>query len=263
MNLKLNGKSALVTASSAGIGFDIAKALAAEGANVILTGRAQAKLDQAAGEIAEATGHKPRTVAADAATEEGAKALFAAVPTVDILLNNLGIYESKPFAEVTDDDWRHFFDVNVVGGVRLARHYFQPMLDRNWGRVIFISSESAFMVPATMIHYSVTKAAQVTIARGLAEMTKGTGVTVNSVLPGPTRSENIVDFLRSVSEHPEGTPEALEEEFFRRHRSTSLLQRLIEGEEVANLVAYLASPLASATNGAAVRVEGGLLPVVG
>lgn len=263
MNLKLNGKSALVTASSAGIGFEIAKALAAEGADVILTGRVQDKLDEAAARIVEATGRRPRAVAADAATEAGAQALFAAVPTVDILVNNLGIYESKPFAAVTDDDWRRFFDVNVVGGARLARQYFQPMLDRNWGRIIFISSESAFMVPPTMIHYSVTKAAQVTITRGLAEMTKGTGVTVNSVLPGPTRSENIVDFLRSVSENPEGTPEELEEEFFRRHRQTSLLQRMIEGEEVANMVAYLASPLASATNGAAVRVEGGLLPIAG
>src|SRR3984957_20839950 len=148
MNLKLNGKTALVTGSSAGIGFEIAKALSAEGAEVVLTGRVQAKLDQAAADIAEATGHKPRAVLADAATAEGAAALIAAVPTVDILVNNLGIYESKPFTEVTDDDWRRFFDVNVVGGVRLARHYFQPMLDRDWGRIIFISSESAFMVPA-------------------------------------------------------------------------------------------------------------------
>ncbi|HEX4504413.1 MAG TPA: SDR family oxidoreductase [Alphaproteobacteria bacterium] len=261
MNLKLNGKSALVTASSAGIGFEIAKALAAEGADVILTGRVQEKLDQAAAEIEKATGHAVRPILADAATEAGAETLFAALPTVDILVNNLGIYDSKDFGEVTDDDWRRFFDVNVVSGVRLARHYFQPMLDRNWGRIIFVSSESALMVPATMIHYSVTKAAQVNIARGLAELTKGTEVTVNAVLPGPTRSENIVDFLRSVSEHPEGTPEELEAEFFRRHRPTSLLQRMIEGEEVGNMVAYLASPLAAATNGAAVRVEGGLLPM--
>jgi NAD(P)-dependent dehydrogenase (short-subunit alcohol dehydrogenase family) len=263
MNLKLNGKSALVTASSAGIGFEIAKALAAEGADVILTGRVREKLDQAAAQIDEATGRKPRAVLADAATELGAQALFSAAPAVDILVNNLGIYDSKPFAEVTDDDWRRFFDVNVVSGVRLARHYFQPMLDKDWGRIIFVSSESAFLVPATMIHYSVTKAAQVNVARGLAEMTKGTGVTVNAVLPGPTRSENIVDFLRSVSERPEGAPDELEAEFFRRHRPTSLLQRMIEGEEVANMVAYLASPLAAATNGAAVRVEGGLLPMVG
>jgi NAD(P)-dependent dehydrogenase (short-subunit alcohol dehydrogenase family) len=263
MNLKLNGKTALITGSSAGIGFEIAKALSAEGADVVLTGRVQVKLDQAAADIAAATGHRPRAVLADAATAEGAAALITAVPTVDILVNNLGIYESKPFVEVTDDDWRRFFDVNVVGGVRLARHYFQPMLDRDWGRIIFISSESAFMVPATMIHYSVTKAAQVNIARGLAELTKGTGVTVNSVLPGPTRSENIGEFLKSVSENPEAPPAELEAEFFRRHRPTSLLQRMVEGEEVANLVAYLASPLAAATNGAALRVEGGLLPMVG
>jgi NAD(P)-dependent dehydrogenase (short-subunit alcohol dehydrogenase family) len=263
MNLKLNGKIALVTGSTAGIGFEIAKALSVEGADVVLTGRSQAKLDEAAARIADVSGRKPLAVLADVATAEGAAVLTAAVPQVDILVNNLGIYESKPFAEVTDDDWRRFFDVNVVGGARLSRHYFQPMLEKNWGRIIFISSESAFLVPPTMIHYSVTKAAQLNIARGLAEMTKGTGVTVNSVLPGPTRSEGIVDFLRSVSEHPEGTPEELEAEFFRRGRPTSLLQRLIEGEEVANLVAYLASPLSSATNGAALRVEGGLLPLVG
>jgi NAD(P)-dependent dehydrogenase (short-subunit alcohol dehydrogenase family) len=263
MNLKLNGKSALVTGSTGGIGFEIAKSLAVEGADVVISGRSQAKLDQAATEIAEASGRKPLAVPADAATAEGAAKLTAAVPRVDILVNNLGIYESKPFAEVTDDDWRKFFEVNVVSGARLSRHYFQLMLDRNWGRIIFVSSESAFMVPPTMIHYSVTKMAQLNIARGLAEMTKGTNVTVNSVLPGPTRSEGIVDFLRSVSENPEGTLAELEAEFFRRHRPTSLLQRLIEGEEVANLVAYLASPLSAATNGAALRVEGGILPLVG
>jgi NAD(P)-dependent dehydrogenase (short-subunit alcohol dehydrogenase family) len=263
MNLKLNGKTALVTGSTAGIGFEIAKALSVEGADVVLTGRSQDKLNQAAAQIADASGRKPLAVLADAATAEGAAVLAQAVPSVDILVNNLGIYESKPFAEVTDDDWRRFFDVNVVGGARLSRQYFQPMLEKNWGRIIFISSESALMVPPTMIHYSVTKVAQLNIARGLAEMTKGSGVTVNSVLPGPTRSEGIVDFLRSVSEHPEGTPAELEAEFFRRHRPTSLLQRLIEGEEVASLVAYLASPLSSATNGAALRIEGGLLPLVG
>jgi NAD(P)-dependent dehydrogenase (short-subunit alcohol dehydrogenase family) len=263
MNLKLNGKTALVTGSTAGIGFEIAKALSVEGADVVLTGRSQDRLNQAAAQIADASGRKPLAVLADAATAEGAVVLAQAVPSVDILVNNLGIYESKPFAEVTDDDWRRFFDVNVVGGARLSRQYFQPMLEKNWGRIIFISSESALMVPPTMIHYSVTKVAQLNIARGLAEMTKGSGVTVNSVLPGPTRSEGIVDFLRSVSEHPEGTPAELEAEFFRRHRPTSLLQRLIEGEEVASLVAYLASPLSSATNGAALRIEGGLLPLVG
>jgi NAD(P)-dependent dehydrogenase (short-subunit alcohol dehydrogenase family) len=263
MNLKLNGKTALVTGSTAGIGFEIAKALSVEGADVVLTGRSQAKLDQAAAQIADASGRRPLVALADVATAEGAEALIAAVPTVDILVNNLGIYESKPFAAVTDDDWRRFFDVNVVSGARLSRHYFQPMLDRNWGRIIFVSSESAFQVPPTMIHYSVTKVAQLNIARGLAELTKGTNVTVNSVLPGPTRSEGIVDFLKSVSENPEALPAELEAEFFRRHRPSSLLQRMIEGDEVANLVAYLASPLSAATNGAALRVEGGLLPMVG
>ncbi|HTJ65121.1 MAG TPA: SDR family oxidoreductase [Alphaproteobacteria bacterium] len=262
MNLQLTGKSALVTGSTAGIGFEIAKALAVEGADVIVAGRSQAKLDRAASEIGSASGRVPWTVLADVATAEGAAALFAQAPHVDILVNNLGIYESKPFAEVTDEDWLRFFDVNVVSGARLARQYFQPMLDRNWGRIIFVSSESAIMVPPNMIHYSVTKAAQLNIARGLAELTKGTDVTVNSVLPGPTRSEGIVDFLKSVSSDPSASPAELETEFFQRHRPSSLLQRMIEGEEVANLVAYLASPLAAATNGAALRVEGGLLQSV-
>ncbi|HEV7439010.1 MAG TPA: SDR family oxidoreductase [Methylobacterium sp.] len=263
MDLKLKNKTALVTGSTAGIGLEIARKLAAEGASVVVTGRSRAKLDQAVASIsAEPGAGIVRGVTADAATAEGAEILAGEVPQVDVLVNNLGIYESKPFAEITDADWHRLFETNVVGGARLAQRYFQPMLDRNWGRIIFVSSESGLVVPPDMIHYAVTKSAQLTIARGLAQLTKGTGVTVNSVLPGPTRSEGIVDFLRSVAADPEAAPEVLEAEFFRLHRPLSLIQRMIEPEEIAALVAYLASPLSAATNGAALRVEGGIVPTI-
>jgi NAD(P)-dependent dehydrogenase (short-subunit alcohol dehydrogenase family) len=263
MDLKLNGKTALVTGASAGIGLEIARKLAVEGANVIITGRNPAKLEQAVADIKSSGGAYVSGALADAATAEGAALLVRTADKVDILVNNLGIYESKPFADVSDDDWRTYFETNVLGGARLARSYFPGMLERNWGRIIFISSESALSVPGTMIHYAMTKTAQLTIARGLAEQTKGTAVTVNSVLPGPTRSEGIVDFLKSVSSNPEAPAAELEAEFFAKHRPSSLLQRMIEGEEVANMVAYLASPLSAATNGAALRVEGGLIGSIG
>jgi NAD(P)-dependent dehydrogenase (short-subunit alcohol dehydrogenase family) len=205
-------------------------------------------------------GKRVRGVLADAATAVGAAALLTAVPSVDILVNNLGIYESKPFADITDDDWRKLFEVNVLSGARLARAYFPGMLAQNWGRVIFISSESSLMIPQEMIHYGMTKTAQLSISRGLAQLTRGTAVTVNSVLPGPTRSEGVVDFLRSVATDPTAPAKALEAEFFAKRRATSLLQRMIEPEEIASLVAYVASPLSAATNGAALRVEGGLIP---
>ncbi len=263
MDLQLNGKTALVTGSTAGIGLEIARRLAAEQAAVIICGRVQAKLDQAVQDIRPASGGGTvRGVLADPATEAGAAALIAAVPQADILVNNLGIYESKAFAAITDDDWRRFFEVNVLSGARLARLYFPGMLARDWGRVIFIASESAVMVPADMIHYGMTKTAQLAISRGLAGLTKGTRVTVNAVLPGPTRSEGIVDFLKSVASDPDAAPAAIEAEFFRRDRPTSLIQRMIEPAEIANLVAYVASPLSAATNGAALRVEGGLTPTV-
>ncbi len=262
MDLQLNGKTALVTGATAGIGLAIAKRLAAEKAAVIICGRDQAKLDRAGADIGACGGGTVRSVLADPATEEGAAALLKAVPGVDILVNNLGIYESKAFVDITDDDWRRFFEVNVLGGARLARHYFPGMLVRDWGRVIFIASESAVMVPPDMIHYGMTKTAQLAISRGLAGLTKGTRVTVNAVLPGPTRSEGIVDFLKSVASDPDAPAAEIEAEFFRRDRSSSLIQRMIEPEEIASLVAYVASPLSSATNGAALRVEGGLTPTV-
>ena len=190
---------------------------------------------------------------------EGAETLLKSVESVDILVNNLGIYEAKPFGEISDADWMRFFETNVLSGVRLSRGYFPGMLKRDWGRIIFVSSESAVNTPSAMIHYAVTKAAQLSISRGLAELTKNTNVTVNAILPGPTRSEGIVDFLRSVSSNPGGTAEELEAEFFAKGRPTSLIQRMIEPQEVAGMVAYLASPLAAATNGAALRVDGGLI----
>jgi NAD(P)-dependent dehydrogenase (short-subunit alcohol dehydrogenase family) len=262
MDLQLGGKTALVTGSTAGIGLEIARKLAQEGAQVIVTGRSQAKLNQAVQSIRASGAASISGVLADAATAEGAATLRRAVPELDILINKLGIYEIKPFAELSDADWVRYFETNVLSGVRLAREYFPGMLARNWGRIIFISSESALMTPGGMVHYGMTKTAQLAVSRGLAELTRGTRVTVNSVLPGPTRSEGIVDFLRSISSQPEATPEQLEAEFFAKARPTSLIQRMIEPEEVANLVAYVASPLSSSTNGAALRVDGGVVPSI-
>jgi NAD(P)-dependent dehydrogenase (short-subunit alcohol dehydrogenase family) len=256
MNLQLIGKTALVTGSTAGIGLEIARRLVTEGADVVICGRNQTKLDAASAEIGA------RSVLADPATADGAAALVAAVPDIDILVNNLGIYEAKPFGEITDDDWRRFFEVNVLSGARLARSYFPGMLARDWGRVIFIASESGVMVPPDMIHYGMTKTAQLAISRGLAGLTKGTRVTVNAVMPGTTRSEGIVDFLKSVADDPDAPAEEIERAFFAKDRATSLIQRMIEPEEIAALVAYVASPLSSATNGAALRVDGGITPTI-
>lgn len=258
MDLKLNGKTAIVTGSTAGIGLAIAKCLSAEGVTVTITGRSQAKLEAAAVEI----GGSVNPVLANPATAQGAAALIAAVPDTDILVNNLGIYEAKDFADITDEDWHHLFEVNVVSGARLTRHYFPRMLERNWGRVLFIASESGLLPPAEMIHYGMTKSAQLSISRGLAEQTRGTRVTVNSVLPGPTRSEGIVDFIRSVVENKEAPEAEREAEFFTKLRPLSLIRRLIEADEVGAMVTYLASPLAAATNGAAIRVEGGIVPTI-
>ena len=262
MDLKLKDKTALVTGSTAGIGLEIARALAVEGAKVFVTGRTQAKLDEAVADIRASGGTNVSGVLADAATAEGAQALLKAVPAVDILVNNLGIYEMKAFADITDADWLHLFEVNVMSGVRLSRGYFPGMLERNWGRVIFISSESGLAIPGEMVHYGMTKSAQLAVARGMAQQTKGTGVAVNSVLPGPTRAAGIFDFLKSVSSNPEGTPAEHEAEFFEKHRTSSLLQRMIEPQEVASLVAYVASPLSAATNGASLKVEGGLVTTI-
>jgi NAD(P)-dependent dehydrogenase (short-subunit alcohol dehydrogenase family) len=253
MDLQLTSRTAIVTGGTAGIGLAIVEALRAEGATVIVPGRSRAKLDEA---LPDDTG--VRKIVADVATAAGVETLLAAAPDADILVNNLGIYEATAFADISDADWLKLFEVNVMSGVRLSRHYFPRMLAKGWGRVVFVSSESGVMTPPEMIHYGVTKSSQLALSRGLAELTKGTAVTVNSVLPGPTRSEGIVDFLKGMAT-PGASADEAEREFFEKHRGSSLLQRLIEAKEVASLVAYLASPLSAATNGAALRVEGGLL----
>lgn len=262
MDLQLKGKTALVTGATAGIGLEIARMLAVEGARVIITGRERAKLGSAIAAVGGSGGSDITGVLADAASAEGAAIIAKAEPSVDILVNNLGIYESKAFGEISDTDWSHLFDVNVMSGVRLSRAYLPVMLERNWGRIIFISSEAGLAIPGDMIHYGMSKTAQLSVSRGLAQMTRGTNVTVNSVLPGPTRSEGIEAFLRSQASDPSAPIKQIEAEFFATARSASILRRMVEAEEVANLVAYLASPRSSATNGAALRAEGGLVNTI-
>ncbi len=255
MDLQLKGKKAIVTGGSAGIGLAVARLLAEEGVQVTIPGRSGKKLSQAITTL-RGSAHAVET---DLGTAEGARILISQVPDTDILVNNLGIYESKKFTDISDEDWLRYFEVNLLGGIRLARHYFPRMLERNWGRVIFVSSEAGAETHPDMIHYGVTKTGQVVVARGLAEMTKGTSVTVNSVLPGPTRSEANDVFIQNTASTPNATFEQAEKEFFQKFRPTSLLQRMADESEVASLVAYLASPLSAATNGAAIRCEGGIL----
>jgi NAD(P)-dependent dehydrogenase (short-subunit alcohol dehydrogenase family) len=259
MDLQLSDKLALVSGSTAGIGYAIAEALAQEGARVIVNGRTQEAVDAAAAKLRKATDRTAIGFAGDLATAEGADELARRHPGVEILVNNLGIYERKPFEEITDADWRRFFEVNVLSGVRLARAYLPGMRKRNWGRIIFISSESAVQIPVEMLHYGMTKTAQLAVARGLAEAVAGTGITVNSVLPGPTRSRGVEAALEGRAK-AQGKPVAeIEAEFMKHGRPTSLIKRLAMPREVATLVAYVASPLASATTGAALRVEGGVV----
>jgi NAD(P)-dependent dehydrogenase (short-subunit alcohol dehydrogenase family) len=263
MKIDLSGKAALVTGSTAGIGNAIAKGLAATGASVVVNGRNQAKVDAAAAAIVKAVpGAKVRGIAADVSTAAGCKALLAALPEVDILINNAGIFEPKNFFEIPDEDWSRFFEVNVMSGVRLSRGYMQGMLKRNWGRIVFISSESALNIPKEMIHYGMTKTAQLAIARGLAELTRGTAVTVNSVLPGPTMSEGVETFVKEVAKHNNQPVEEAAANFVKQHRPTSLLQRFASVDEIANMVVYIASKEASATNGAALRAEGGIVQTI-
>lgn len=258
MKIDLSGKTALVTGSTAGIGFAIAKGLAGAGASTFVNGRTQARVDAAIEEIKAAhPGATVEGVAADVSTAEGASALIAALPDVDILVNNAGIFEPKAFFDIPDADWTKFFETNVMSGVRLSRAYMPAMLKRDWGRIIFISSESAINIPVEMIHYGFTKTANLAISRGLAELTAGTGVTVNAVLPGPTKSEGVGGFLKQLIAGSDKTEDEAGREFVKRFRPSSLLQRLAGVEEVANMVVYTASMEASATNGAALRVDGG------
>lgn len=258
MDLKLNGKLALVTGSTAGIGYAIANALAQEGAKVIVNGRTQSGVDKVISDIRTATGGQVVGFAGDLSTADAADALFKQYPNVEILVNNLGIFEPKPFEEIPDADWLRFFNVNVLTGIRLSRMYLPSMKQADWGRIIFISSESAIQIPAEMVHYGVTKTAQISVSRGLAETVAGTGITVNSILPGPTKTRGVVDFVDAISKDGQNFQE-FEKEFFEEVRPTSLIKRFASPEEVASLVAYIASPLASATTGAALRVEGGVL----
>jgi NAD(P)-dependent dehydrogenase (short-subunit alcohol dehydrogenase family) len=254
MDLQLDGKLALVTGSTAGIGFAIAESLACERCRVIVNGRTQARVDAALAKIQGAVG-----LTADLGTSSGVAEAIRRFPNVDILINNMGIFEPKAFEVIPDEDWLRFFEVNVLSGVRLSRHYLPRMKAAGWGRIVFISSESAVQIPAEMIHYGMTKTAQLAISRGLAETTAGTRVTVNSVLPGPTASEGVEEFVGRLAADQKTNRAAVEQEFFKNIRPSSLLRRFATPEEVAALVTFVASPLSAATNGAALRVDGGVV----
>jgi NAD(P)-dependent dehydrogenase (short-subunit alcohol dehydrogenase family) len=263
MKIDLSGKTALVTGSTTGIGHAIAKGLAAAGATVTVNGRTQAKVDAAVASLTKAVpGARIRGVAADVSTVAGCKTVMMVLMEVDILINNAGIFEPKGFFDTPDEDWSRFFEVNVMSGVRLSRAYLPGMLKRNWGRIVFISSESALNIPKEMIHYGVSKTAQLSVSRGLAEMTRGTNVTVNSVLPGPTMSEGVETFVKSLARRNGQSVEEAASVFVKQFRPTSLLQRFASVEEIANMVVYVASKEASATNGAALRVEGGIVQTI-
>jgi NAD(P)-dependent dehydrogenase (short-subunit alcohol dehydrogenase family) len=265
MKIDLSGKTALVTGSTAGIGFAIARGLAAAGAEVVINGRSQSRVDAAVSKLAEAvsvSGSRVHGVVADVATAAGCDALVKAQGEFDILVNNAGIFAATDFFAIPDEDWMHFFEANVMSGVRLSRAYLPGMLRRNWGRIVFISSESALNIPTEMIHYGTTKTAQLAISRGLAKLTRGTGVTVNSVLPGPTMSEGVETFVKDLARQGGQSEQEAAANFIKQHRSSSLLQRFATTDEIANLVVYVASKEASATNGAALRAEGGIVDTI-
>ena len=258
MKIDLSGRTAIVTGSTAGIGFAIAKGLAEAGASVVLNGRTEARLDAAVASLrTDVPGAKVTGVAADLATAEGVGQFVAAVPSADILVNNMGIFEPKPFADISDADWMRFFETNVMSGVRMSRAYLPAMVAAGWGRVVFISSESGLNIPKEMIHYGMTKTAQLAVSRGLAESVANTGVTVNAVLPGPTASDGVAAMLGG------GDTDAAGRKFVAEFRPTSLIGRLATVEEVASMVVYTCSPQASATSGAALRVDGGVVRAIG
>lgn len=258
MDLGLRGKRALVTGSTAGIGFSIARLLAGEGAFVYVNGRTEQRVEKAVSEIEG----KVDGIAADLTSAEGAEKLFARIAHLDIVVNNLGIFEAKPFLEIKDDEWQRFFEANVLSGVRVTRHYLPQMLERKWGRVIFISSESALQIPAEMVHYGMTKTAQLAVARGIAESFPASGVTVNSVLAGPTQSEGVDAFVEGLAQQQGKSKENVARDFFEHMRPTSLIKRFATTDEVAAMVVYLCSEAASATTGSAVRVDGGLVRAI-
>jgi NAD(P)-dependent dehydrogenase (short-subunit alcohol dehydrogenase family) len=262
MDLGLTGKRALVTGSTAGIGFATAEALAREGAHVIVNGRTQRRVDEALAKLRAVSGARAEGIAADVSGAEGCSKLIAACPELDVLVNNMGIFEPKPFEEISDADWMRFFESNVMSGVRLARYYVKGMRSRNWGRIVFVSSESGLQIPVEMIHYGVTKTAQIAVARGLAESLAGTNVTVNSVLPGPTASEGAVGFVAQLAASSGKSPAQVEKEFFQYARPTSLLRRFEEPAEIGAFVAYVCSARASAITGAALRADGGVVRAI-
>jgi NAD(P)-dependent dehydrogenase (short-subunit alcohol dehydrogenase family) len=263
MDLKLAGKVALVTGSTAGIGFAIASALAKEGSHVYINGRTQKRVDEALKGIrANVATAKVDGIAADFSNAKGAETVIAQLPAVDVLVNNVGIFEPKPFAETPDADWYRLFEVNVMSGVRLSRHYLAGMLKKNWGRILFISSESAVQIPPEMVHYGMTKTAQVAIARGIAESVSGSGVTVNSILAGPTESEGVGDFVEALAKRQKKSKEEVAREFFEHARPSSLLKRFATVDEVAALVTYISGEPSSATTGAALRVDGGVVRAI-
>jgi NAD(P)-dependent dehydrogenase (short-subunit alcohol dehydrogenase family) len=258
MNLNLTDKTALISGSSKGIGFAIATQFAHEGARVIVNGRSNNAITEALAQIRRAVPDaRVESFAGDLSTAEAVEDLLLQFPSVDVLVNNLGIFEPKPFEDIPDEDWRRFFEVNVLSGVRLSRAYLPGMKQRDWGRIVFISSESGIQIPVEMIHYGTTKTAQLAVSRGLAETCAGTGVTVNAVLAGPTRSAGVDEFVTQLSG---GQPfEQFEKEFFTSVRPTSLLKRFETPQEIASLVTFVCSPVASGINGAALRVDGGVV----
>lgn len=263
MDLKLTDKKALITGSTAGIGFATARLMLQEGAEVVINGRSRERVDKAVAQLKELVpGAKVSGIAADFSRVNEIDALLAQLPEVDILINNVSIFEPKPFMEIPDEDWFRFYEINVMSGVRLSRHYVKSMLAKNWGRIIFISSESAINIPEEMVQYGMTKTAQLAISRGLAEYTKGTGVTVNSVLPGPTMSEGVGGFMQDLANAQGTSVEEIEKNFFKDARPSSLLQRFTAVDEIANMIVYVSSPLSSATNGAALRADGGVLKTI-
>lgn len=260
MDLHIEGKRALVSGASAGIGWAIARELAAEGAEVVLNGSDARRLDAAVARLRDQVpGARVRGVTADLSAAAGCESLLAQAGETDILINNLGIFDPRPFEAIGDEEWQRFFEINVMSGVRLARRHLPAMKQRGWGRIVFISSESGICPPAEMVHYGMTKSAQLSISRGLAETCAGTGVTVNAVLPGPTRTEGALDFFGKLAREAGQTLAQAERDFFARARPTSIIRRFVEPAEVAGMVAYVCSPRAAATNGAALRVEGGVV----